>query len=60
MPYTIKKRGRKYQVVNTQTGDVKGTHDSLTKAEKQISLLRGVEHGWHPTGARTRKPKKKR
>ena len=49
MPYAIRKRGEKWVVLNTATGDVKGTHDSETKAQHQINLLRGVEHGWKPT-----------
>jgi hypothetical protein len=57
MPYAIRKRGKKWAVVNTETGKVKGTHDSKSKAQKQINLLRGVEHGWHPTGAPARKKK---
>jgi len=55
MPYTIRERKGKYLVVNTETGDIKGTHDSKVKAQLQINLLRGVEHGWKPTGAPARK-----
>ena len=50
MPYSVQKRGDKWAVVNTDTGDVKGTHASREKATRQINLLRGVEHGWEPTG----------
>ena len=49
MPYGIRKKGDKYQTVNKETGDVKGTHDSKEKAVKQLRLLEGIEHGWHPT-----------
>lgn len=49
MPYAIRRRGKKYQTVNTETGDVKGTHDSRNKAERQRRLLEGIEHGWEPT-----------
>ena len=55
MPYSVHKRGEKWVVTNTETGDVKGKHDSKVKAIRQINLLRGVEHGWNPTGAKAKK-----
>ncbi len=55
MPYDIHKQGNKWIVRNKETGHVKGTHDSKVKAIRQINLLRGVEHGWKPTGAKARK-----
>jgi hypothetical protein len=55
MPYTIEKRGSKFVVVNKDTGDVKGTHDTKEKAQKQMNLLYGIEGGWHPTGAPAKK-----
>ncbi len=55
MPYAVRRRGAKWIVVNKQTGDVKGTHDTRKKALRQVNLLRGVEHGWKPTGAPARK-----
>jgi len=55
MPYAIQKRGDKWVVLNTETKDVKGRHDSKIKAQRQINLLRAVEHGWEPTGAKARK-----
>lgn len=55
MPYAVQKRGEKWVVINTETKDVKGTHDSEIKAQRQINLLRAVEEGWEPTGAKARK-----
>ena len=56
MPYAIRKRGEKWVVLNTDNGRVKGTHDTETKAQLQINLLRGIEHGgWKPTGKEARK-----
>ena len=52
MPYKIEARGSKFVVVNTDTGDVKGSHESRAKAERQLRLLRGVAHGFEPTGQR--------
>jgi hypothetical protein len=57
MPYAIQKRGKKWAVVNTETGKTKGTHSSRASAQKQINLLRGVEHGWKPTGKKARSKK---
>ena len=48
MPYAIRKKGDDFAVVNTETGKVKGTHDTKADAQKQINLLRGVEHGMVP------------
>ena len=55
MPYAIRERNDKFVVVNTDTGQVKGTHDSRIKAERQMRLLYGIEHGWKPTGKPARK-----
>lgn len=51
MPYAIRKRSgsKPWAVVNTDTGDVKGTHASQEAAQRQINLLSGVEHGWKPS-----------
>jgi len=56
MPYAVKKRATKFVVINTETNKVKGTHSSRAKAERQLNLLRGIEHGgWKPTGKPARK-----
>ena len=49
MPYAIRKRGEKWVVLNEETLHVKGIHTTKEKAQLQINLLRGVEHGWKPT-----------
>jgi hypothetical protein len=50
MPVTIrKKKSGKYSV--STPGGVKAKGTTLEKAEHQANLLRGVEHGWVPTGA---------
>lgn len=56
MPYVIRRKGSKYQVVNTETGKVHST-TTKEKAEKQLRLLKGIERDWQPTsdGAYTRK-----
>jgi len=56
MPYKVEKKGEKWITRNTQTGKVKGTHDSKIKAQRQMNLLYGVESGeWKPTGAPAQK-----
>ena len=54
MPYALRKRKDKWVVVNEDTLQVKGTHDTETKAQLQLNLLRGIEHGWRPTGKKAR------
>tara|TARA_Y100000310_G_scaffold250457_1_gene256681 strand:- start:814 stop:978 length:165 start_codon:yes stop_codon:yes gene_type:complete len=51
MPYAIRKRdgAKPFKVVNSGTGDVKGSHATREGAEAQMRLLRGIEHGWLPT-----------
>jgi len=39
-------------------GGVKAKHTTKKKAEAQANLLRGVEHGWKPTGKPARKKRK--
>jgi hypothetical protein len=39
MPFGKRKQGNKILVVNTDTGDVKGTHDSEADADKQLAAL---------------------
>jgi hypothetical protein len=48
MPYQIKSNGKNFQVVNKDTGKVKGTHASKEKAVKQMRLLYMVEGGKKP------------
>lgn len=51
MPYRIESvGGGRYRVVNAETGAVKARRTSRAQAQRQVNLLRGREHGWHPTG----------
>lgn len=49
MPYEIKRKGNRYQVVNSETGKVHST-TTKAKAERQLHMLRGIERDWQPTG----------
>lgn len=55
MPYELRRKGNRWQVVNAATGQVHST-TSKAKAEKQLALLRGIERDWTQTsdGAFTR------
>lgn len=47
MPYEIRKNGENYDVVNSETNEVKATHeppDAEEKAKKQVALLHHVEN----------------
>lgn len=49
MPYELRRKGNRYQVVNKDTGKVHST-TTRAKAEKQLKLLQGIEKDWTPTG----------
>ena len=57
MPYEIKKEGSFYKVINKKTGKVHAKCSTKEKAEAQVFLLRGVEHGWKPTGKKANESK---
>lgn len=53
MPYEVRKQDgtENYEVVNTETHEVKAVHeppDAKDKAERQVRLLEAIEHdpGW--------------
>ena len=50
MPYAILSAKGGFKVVNTATGKVHAAHTTREKAEAQVRLLRGVEHGMVPRG----------
>ena len=57
MPYKLRKAPKKelYWVVNTENGN-KHSILPIAKdvAQRQMNLLRGVEHGWTPTRKSTK------
>lgn len=53
MPYEVRQAGDKYEVINSDSGEVKATHeppDAKEKADAQVRLLEAVEHNpeWIP------------
>jgi len=48
MPYEIKPKGDKFEVINKDTGEVKAEHATHENAEKQVRLLHAMENdpGW--------------
>jgi len=56
MPYKMKKVDG-YRVTSPRRTHAKST--TKAKAKRQMNLLRGVEHGWKPTGKKARDLRKK-
>lgn len=52
MPVKIRKVGNKYRVSTPNEVHAKGT--TKEKAEAQERLLNAVEHGWKPTGKKSK------
>lgn len=49
MPYgAFKLNGNKYEVKNVKTGEIHAKGTTKEKAEKQMRLLRAIEHGYKP------------
>ncbi len=53
MPVKVTKTKGGYRV--STPGGVKAKHTTKAKAKAQANLLRGVEHGWKPTGKKKKK-----
>jgi len=53
MPVRITKLDHKRRV--STPGGVKAKATTPAKARRQANLLRGIEHGWHPTGKKARR-----
>lgn len=54
MPYEIKHiEGDGYDVINSETHDVKGHHETKEDAERQVRLLHAIENdpNWEPENA---------
>lgn len=49
MPYEIRRKGSRYQVVDRETGKVHAT-GTRAQAEKRLTILQGVERDWEPAG----------
>lgn len=59
MPVKIRKlKGGKVRV--STPGGVKAKSTTMAKAKRQANLLRGVEHGFKPTGKKARDLRKKK
>jgi hypothetical protein len=50
MPVKVTRRGSRYRV--THGGKVSARGTTRRNARRQANLLRGIEHGWHPTRRR--------
>ena len=47
MPYSLSRKGNEYAVKNVMSGKTHG-YTTKTKAEAQMRLLQGIEHGMVP------------
>ena len=54
MPVRIARTSKGGYRVSTP-GGTKSKGTTRAKAQRQANLLRGVDHGWKPTGAKARK-----
>jgi len=53
MPYAIKPAGKGlYRVVNTQTGKVHAKGTTKARAQRQLTLLNGLDEGFIKKGAK--------
>lgn len=43
MPYKVEERDGKFDVVNTETDEVKASHENREDAERQVRLLHELE-----------------
>lgn len=43
MPYEVQPNDGSFDVINSESGDVKATHDSKEAAERQVKLLNEIE-----------------
>lgn len=58
MPVTTKKVDGGYKNYTPNTGAHSKKPMTLRAAKAQANLLRGVEHGWKPTGKKSKKKTK--
>jgi len=56
MPVRLKKVGKKYRVSTPNGVKAKGT--TKAKAKAQARLLNAIDHGWRPTGKKSKRTKR--
>lgn len=59
MPAVVRKRGKRWAIVNKDTGKVYGYSDSKAKAQASANARNASKHGWKPTGKKARKKVRK-
>ena len=50
MPAGVKKHGSHYDIVDKDTGKVKGHSTTKEQAQKSANARNAAAHGWKPTG----------
>ena len=48
MPYSVRKRGSGYAIVNKKTGKTVGHSPTKAQARKSVNARNAGAHGWHP------------
>jgi hypothetical protein len=46
MPYSVRKRGKRWAIVNRDTGKTVGTSSSKSKAPASVRARNAGAHGW--------------
>lgn len=52
MPAVVRKRGKRWAIVNKDTGEVYGYSTSKAKAQASANARNAGKHGWKPTRKR--------
>jgi hypothetical protein len=60
MPYEVKKTKSGWGVQNSSSGEWHSKNTTEEKAKSQANLLRGIKHGWQPTGKKSKWGKNKK
>jgi hypothetical protein len=58
MPAVVRKRGKRWAIVNEDTGEVYGYSTSKPKAQASANARNASKHGWKATGQPARKKRK--
>ncbi len=54
MPVVVRKHGGHYDIVEKETGKVKGHSTTKAQAQKSANARNAAKHGWKPTGKKAR------
>lgn len=58
MPAVVRKRDKRWAIVNKDTGEVYGYSTSKAKAQASAHARNASRHGWKPTGKKAKRKRK--